>query len=130
MEVVIELLLHEVVDELIDAYTAGGRHILRAQLHLGLRLEDGFLYIDSYRSDNAVADIHQFLVLIEELLDGTTDGFFVGLLVRTALYGVLAVDEREIFVVILVGMRQGYLNILALEVNNRIERIDGHILRQ
>ena len=48
----------------------------------------------------------------------------------SALDRVLTVDEREILIAVLVGVGQRNLYIFAFEVNNRVERIDRHVLRQ
>ena len=49
---------------------------------------------------------------------------------RTALDGVLAVDEGVVLVAVLVGVGQRNLDIFAFEVDDRVERRDRHILRQ
>ena len=46
----------------------------------------------------------------------------------TALRGVLSVDERVVFLAILVGMRKGYLNVFALHVDDRVEAVVGHVV--
>ena len=47
-------------------------------------------------------------------------------LMRSALRGVLTVDEGMIFLAILVGMGEGNLDILALEVDDRIQTVTRH----
>ena len=47
-----------------------------------------------------------------------------------ALHRVLAIDEGVVLLATLVGMGQGDLDILAREVDDRIERFDGHIVGQ
>ena len=42
----------------------------------------------------------------------------------------LAVDERVVLVAVLVRVRQGYLYIFSYDMNDRVERRDGHVLRQ
>ena len=130
MQIIVQLGLDEVVDELIDRDAAGRTHVFRAEFDFGLRLKDRFLYVDGDRSDHAVTYVRQLLVLIEELFDGTTDGFAVRRLVCSALDRVLTVDEGEILIAVLVGVGQRDLYIFAFEVNNRVERIDRHVLRQ
>ena len=44
--------------------------------------------------------------------------------------GMLTVHEGVILIAVLVGMRQRNLNIFALNMNDGIERIDGHVLRE
>ena len=93
MQVVIQLVLNEVIDELIDTHTAGRAHVFRTQLHFCLALEYRFFHIDSDGAYYTITDVGQFLVLIEELLDGTSDGLAVSGLMGTSLDGMLAVDE-------------------------------------
>ena len=69
VQVVVELLLDEVVDKLVD----GGAvfpHDAAAQLNLGLRLKDRFLYLDGNGGHDAVANVAILEVLAIELLDG------------------------------------------------------------
>ena len=48
----------------------------------------------------------------------------------SALGGMLTVYKRVILLAVLVGMRKGYLDILALQVNNGVECIAGHTVLQ
>ena len=130
VEVVVELGLDEVVDELIDGDISVGRHVFRAEFDFRLGLEDGFFDVNGYRSNNTVTDVSEFLVLIEKLLDGSSDGLAVSGLVRTTLNGVLSVDEGIILVSGLIGMGQGNFDIFAGDVNNRIEGVGGHALSE
>ena len=130
MQVVIELLFDEIVDELVHAHAARRTHIFGTQLHLRLALEHRLLYIDSYRSNNTVADIGQLLILVKELLDGAADRFAESGLVGTSLNSMLAVHKREILIAVLVRVCQSYLDVFTFQMNNWIKRTDGHILRQ
>ena len=130
MQVIIELLLDEVIDEFVDAHAAGRTHVFGSQFHFRLALEDRFFDVNRDRTDHAVTDVGQLLVLIEELLDRSTDRLAVCRLMGTALDGVLAVDEGEILLVRLVGMGQRDLDIFAFDMDDGVERIDRHILRQ
>ena len=49
-----------------------------------------------------------------------------GTLVGAALCGVLSVDEGVVFLAVLVGMGEGYLDILALHVDDGIDALIGH----
>ena len=49
-----------------------------------------------------------------------------GTLMRSTLCGVLSVDKRVIFLTILVGMGEGNLDIVTLQMDDGIERIIGH----
>ena len=56
--------------------------------------------------------------------------FFESALVSTSLRGMLTVDERIIFLSILISVAKCNLNILALHVNYRVETVDGHSVFQ
>ena len=130
MQEIIELLLDKVIDELIDGDAAGGAHVLGTEFDLGLALEDRLFHVDGDRAHHAVADVGELLVLVEKLLDRPSDRFAESRLVRTALDGMLTVDERVILVAVLVGVGEGNLDVFALDMNDRVERTDGHVLRQ
>ena len=51
-------------------------------------------------------------------------------LVCTALNSMLTIDKRIVFLTILVRMGEGYLDILALKMNNGIECIVRHTVFQ
>ena len=53
-----------------------------------------------------------------------------GTLVGTALCGMLSVDEGVVFLAVLVGMGEGYFDVLALQVDDGIEGIVGHAVAQ
>ena len=130
MQVVIQLQTYEIIDELIDAHATGRTHVFRSEFDFRLTLEYRFLYVNGNRSDNTVTDVGELLVLIKELLDCTSYRFAISRLVGTALDCMLTIDERVVFIAVLISMGQRDLNIFAYDVNDRIERIDGHILRQ
>ena len=131
MQVIIQFALDKIIDELVDRHTTLLRgHILRTELHFGLTLKNRFLHIDGDSAYNTVADVREVHVLIEKLLNRLADSLTICRLMRTALNGMLAVDEGEILVVILVGMSQRYLDIFTAEVNDGIQRLHIHVLRQ
>ena len=55
---------------------------------------------------------------------------FESTLMGSALRGMLAIDERIIFFAILVGMGEGNLDIIALQMDDGIEGIAGHTVFQ
>ena len=65
-----------------------------------------------------------------ELLDRFGDRLAEGRLVRTALRGVLPVDERVVALAVARPVRDGHLDVVAREVDRRIERRVGHLLVQ
>ena len=128
VQVVVEVLAQEIDHEV--AHRDPGLDLLRAELDLGLRLEDrvGDLHRDG--RDDRRADVRRIVVLVVELLDGLGDTLAEGRLVRTALRGVLAVYEREIALAVARAVGDGHLDVVAREVDRRIERILGHVLVQ
>ena len=50
--------------------------------------------------------------------------------VRAALRGVLAVDEGLVFLAVVVAVGDGDLDVLAFEVDDRVERLAAEFLRQ
>ena len=95
-----------------------------------MALEYRFGDIDGNGTNNAVADIAIFLILAKELFDGAGNSFTKGYLMGTTLDGVLTIDEGVVLLARLVGMGERNLNILAFEVNDRVERIYRHIVGQ
>ena len=130
VQVIVKLGLNEIVDELINGYIAVRRHVFRTEFDFRLRLKYRLFDIDSYRTNDTVTDVRQFLVLVIELFYRTTDSLAESRLMRTALNGILAVDERIILVSRLIRMRESNLYILSGNVDNRIQRLSRHTLGQ
>ena len=121
VQIIIQFALDKIIDELVDRHTTLLRgHILGAEFDFGLTLKNRFLHIDGDSAYNTVADVREVHVLIEKLLNRLADSLTICRLMRTALNSMLAVDEGEILVVVLVGMSQRYLNIFTAEVNDGI----------
>ena len=98
-------------------------HVLRAELGLGLRFKYRFLDFDADRRANGGADVDRVEVLLIELLDGFGQRLAEGAEVRPAHGGVLAVDEGVIVLAVAAGVGEGDLDVLVLEMNDRVERI-------
>ena len=128
MQIVVYALFDEVAHIFINTDTLR-RHGGRAQLDLRLTLKDGFLDIDGDGGYDTRSDI-TILIFIIELLDGSGDVLLEGALMGAALNGMLTIDERVILLAILVGMGKGYLDVLALQVDDGIEGIAGHAVLQ
>ena len=126
MEEVVHFGLDEVADELVEARASVGRHRGRAELHLCLALEDGLLYVDGDGGNQSVADVGELHVLVVKLLDGSGDVFLEGALVRATLRGVLSVDKGVVLLAVLVGMGEGYLDVVGLQVHDGIEGRGRH----
>ena len=117
VEIVVDILLHEVANEFVDTHAREregvaigvfvGRHSERAELDFRLALEERFDHTDGDGGHEAVAHVLHVEVLAEIFLDGAGDVFLEGTLVGAALRGVLAVDERVIFLTILLRMGEG-----------------------
>ena len=79
-----------------------------------------------YSFHDDFVETSKLVVLREELLYGTCDVLLEGALMGAALRGVLSVYEGMIFLAVLVGMREGNLDVLTLHVYDGIERFGGH----
>ena len=119
VQVVVQVPLHEVADEFAHRHTVGG-HVQRAEFGLGLRLEHRVLHPHADGGNGRGPDVGGIVVLAEKLADRVHQRFAESGQVRAALCGVLAVDERIIFLAILVAVRENQLNILAFEVYDRV----------
>ena len=128
MEIIVDVCLDEITHVLVDGF-AVGCHLGGTELDLRLRLEDRFLDVHGDSRHQSVADVTVF-VFAEELLDRPRDMLFEGRLVRAALRGMLPVHERIVFLSVLVGMCEGYFNVLSFHVDDGIQRVYGHVVRQ
>ena len=129
ISVLVQIVIHLGLDEIANIFVhahAVGAHGERTELDFGLALKHGLFHIHGNGSHQSVADIGVFEILVEIFLDGTGDVLLEGTLVGTALSGVLAVDKRMVFFAILTGMGEGYLDVVALEVDDGIDAIVGH----
>ena len=127
VEINVERLLDELADEVLHARAAGA-HIGRAELRLGLRLEDRLLHAHGDRRDDGLAHVGRLEVLLEKIPHGFDDRLAERLLVRAAHRGVLAVDEREILFAVMTAVRHRELDVVTLEVDDRVKRLAGQIL--
>ena len=129
MQVVIHLGLDEVAHIFVHAHPIR-THGQGAQFDLRLTLEHRLLHIHCDGRHDTVTDIGIFEVLTRKLLDGTRNMLLEGTLVRTALGGMLTVDERVVFLAILVGMGEGNLDILPFEMDDGVDALGGHVIVQ
>ena len=81
-----------------------GAHLGRAELVLGLALEDGILQLHRDRADDAVAHVLAREALLRELVHALEEPLAEGALVRAAVVRVLAVDEAEVGLAVVVGV--------------------------
>ncbi len=119
MEVVVDLALDEVADVFVNRFSARF-HERGAELDLCLRLEYRLLYINGDGRHDAVAYVGVFVVFVVVFLDGLCDMLLEGALMGAALRGVLAVDKAVILLAILIGVGEGNLYILALDMDDGV----------
>ena len=137
VQVVVHLGLDEVAHVFVDAGSGGlvflghgGPHVVAAQLCLCLAFEHRLFHVDGDGGHQSVADVGVVEILVVELLNGARQMLLQGTLMCAALCGVLAVDEGVIFLAVLVGMGEGYFDVLALEVDDVVEALAGHVVLQ
>ena len=121
MQVIIQIRREEVANKLTHSNTL--LLILRAELRLGLRLEDWVVNPHRDRRNDRCADIGRLIVLMVELLDGLSHCLTEGRLVRTALWCVLTIDKRVVCLAIAITVGDNNLDILIHNVNRRIQRL-------
>ena len=127
VQVGVERLLHELADEFLD------RRALRAdvggaELGLGLRFEDRLLHADDDGGVDRLADVGGVEVLLEMIADRLDERLAERGEVRAAHRGVLAVDEGPVFLAVVVAVGERDLDVLALEVDDRVERLAAEFL--
>jgi hypothetical protein len=127
VEIGVERLLDELADEFLER-GALGADVGGAELGLGLRLEDGLLHADDDGGVDRLADVGGVVVLLEVVAEGLDEGLAEGREVRAAHGGVLAVDEGPVFLAVVFAVGDGDLDVLALEVDDRVERLAGEFL--
>ena len=128
VQVVVDLLLDEIAYIFINGLPVRS-HLCRTQLDLRLTLEDRLLDIDGDSRHHTCSDV-AILVFAKELLDGLGNMFLESTLMGATLCGVLSVYERVILLAILVGMGEGNLDIVTLQMDDRIERVVRHTILQ
>ena len=128
VQVVVQVLGQKIDDEV--AQRNPRFDLLRAQFDLGLRLEHRIGHTDRNGGDDRRADVRRIVILVIKLLDGLGDRFTESRLMRTALRGVLSIDERIVTLAVTRTVCDGHFDILARKVDRRIERLFGHVLAQ
>ena len=82
------------------------------------------------RGLDACADVGGVVLLLENPRITCDERLAEGGEVRAALRGVLAVDEGIVFLAAVVAVGEGDLDVLALEMDDRIERLAADFLAQ
>ena len=140
MQKIVNFLLYEITHKLVHTHTAQlvrvavavlvGRHIGRAEFYLGLTLERRLNDVDGDGCHNAAANVREFKILLIKILYCARKMLTQSTLVRSALRGVLTIDKRIIILAVLVDMGEGDFNVVAFQVDNRIERLFAVALLQ
>ena len=101
-----------------------------AELRLGLRLEHRLLHAHDDGRVDRLAHIGRVEVFLEMIADRLDERLAERGEVRAAHGGVLAVDERPVFLAVVVAMGERDLDVLALEMDDRVERLAAQFLGQ
>jgi hypothetical protein len=130
----LRILVQEVVQFATDEVADEGAHALptgldlqRTEFGLGLAFEHGFDHLYADCRDNARAHITGLPILLVEILDGLGHRFAEGTLVRTTLCGVLSVHEAVVLLSVVVRVGDRNLDVIADQVDDRIERLAVHL---
>src|SRR5690554_2294143 len=119
MQVIVQLLLDEIVDE--GPYGGSIRpHALGPEFCFGLGFKNRLLNPDGYCRHDALSDIRSIEILFEKLPYGFYHSLPEGSQMRPPLGGKLPVYKGIILFAILIGMRNGHLNIITFKVDNRV----------
>src|SRR5690606_33867253 len=95
-------------------------NVLRSELGFRLGFKDRFLHFDGNRADDGGTDIGRIEIFFIELTYRFHYGLTEGSLVGPSLSRMLAVYKRVVFFTVLLAVGNGYLNIFALQVDDRI----------
>ena len=133
VQIVVHLFAHKVAHKFVDAYARPliriafavfvGCHVGRTEFYLGLTFECRLYHVDGDGGHYAAANVGQLEIFVVILLDGACQMFAQRTLVRAALCGVLAVDKRVVFLAVLVAVSERYLDVVAFQVHDWVERV-------
>ena len=129
MQVIIQLLRHEIKNKITHRRPLRG-YIFGTQLCLRLRLEHRFLYFYADRRNNRSTNIGQIKIFLVKITDCFHHSFPKSDQVRSPLRRVLTVHERVILFPVLPPVRHRHLNIIPPQMNDRVQPLSTHILRQ
>ena len=125
VQIVVEVLADEIEHEV--AHRNARLDLLRTQLDLGLRLENRIGDLHRNGGDDRRADVRRIVILVVKFFHGLGDRLAERRLMRTALRGVLPVDERVVTLAITRSVGDGHLDVVAREVDRGVERRIGHL---
>src|SRR5690606_34415105 len=126
---VVQVLREKPCNELTDT-RALGAEVTGAEFRFGLGLEHGFLHADRHRGHDRLADVGGVVVLLEEIAHRADDTLAEGGEVRAAHRRVLAVDEGVVLLAVVAAVGHRDLDVLRLEVYDRVQRLTGQFLRE
>ena len=101
-----------------------------AQFCLGLRLEDRLLHADHDGGINRLADVGRIEVFLEMIADRFDQRLAEGGQVGAAHGRVLAIDEGPVFLAVMVAVGERDLDVIALEMDDGVERFAAQLLGQ
>jgi hypothetical protein len=128
VQVGVERLLHELADEFLDRALRADAGSSRAWSWSATRRR--LLHADDDGRVDRLADVGGVEVLLEMIADGLDERLAEGGEVGPAHGRVLAVDERPVFLAVVVAVGERDLDVLALEVDDRVERLAAEFLGQ
>ena len=129
LRILVQEIVHLLFDEITHIFIhrhSVRTHGQRTEFDLGLTFKHRFLHIDGNGRHDAVSDIPILEVLVIKLLDGLGNMLLESTLMSATLRRMLSVHERIVLLAILIGMREGYLYVLTLHVDDGIHGVSGH----
>ncbi len=105
-------------------------HVRAAQLRLRLRLEHRLLHPDRHRRHDRLADVRRVEILFEKRPQRRHQRLAKRRQMRAAHRRVLAVHERVILLAVMPRVRDRHLDVLALQMDQRIQRLARQLLVQ
>ena len=127
MQIIVHFLLDEVANVFVYAYTFR-THSERSELNLCLTFKHRLLNVYGNGGHKTISYITIFKVFAREFLYSACNMFLERALMSTSLGCMLSVNERVIFLTILIGVCECYLDILPLEMYYRVDTIVSHII--
>ena len=138
VEVVVYVFLDEIAHKFVHAHAREGEgvavHVLvgshseRAEFDFRLAFKERFDDAQGDSGHQSVAHVLHVEIFAKVFLDGACDMLFECALVRTALCGMLSVDEGIVFLAVLRRMREGNIYTFSLQVYDGVEARCRHVV--
>ena len=116
------ILAEEVVDAALHLLEDPRLDVRVAELVLGLALEDGILELHGDRGGYALADVLALVLRLVEVVDGLEEALAEGREMRASVGSPLAVDEGEVLLAVVVGVREGELDLVPAPIADVVQR--------